>query len=398
MGTITARKRKDGSVGYTAQIRINRGGKLAHTESETFERQQTARDWMRRREGELAKPGGLDAILRPDPTLGAIIKQYVAELEERKPVGRSKRATLLRVADDELGQLQASQITSVHLVDHVRRRVQRDGVQLQTANQDIACVGVVFSVARPAWGYPLNSAAVPEAWAVMRKLDLTKRPQERKRRPSLAEMATLMAHFLDASRRRRWAVPMAKLVAFALYSARRQEEVVRIRWDDLDEAASTVLVRDMKHPRMKAGNHVRCHLTPEALALVRSMPRVDDRIFPFTTDAVSAAFTRACAWLGIDDLRFHDLRHEGVTRLFEMSWDIPQVASVSGHRDWNSLRRYTHLAGAGDKYTGNTWLQRTIDLKWDAPRRTRRAKTGTITPPHRQSGSGAPSAVPPAAP
>ena len=398
MGTITARKRKDGTTGYTAQIRVKRDGKVIHSESETFDRKQDALQWMRRREGELAKPGALDAVLRPDPPLGDIIRQYIADIEQRKPVGRSKRATLMRVADDDLGKLVASKITSAHIVDHVRLRVQRDGVQLQTANQEIACVGVVCGVARPAGGYPLDASAVPDAWAVMRKLDLTKRPQERKRRPTLAEMDKLMAHFLDASRRRSWAVPMAKLVAFARYRARRQEEVVRIRWADLDADSKTVLVRDMKHPRVKQGNHVRCHLPPEAWELVQSMPRVDDRIFPFTTDAVSASFTRACDWLEIDDLRFHDMRHEGVTRLFEMSWGIPQVASVSGHRDWNSLRRYTHLAGAGDKYAGNGWLQRAIDLKWSAPRRTRKAKAGTIKPPHRQSGSDAPSAVPPAAP
>ena len=57
------------------------------------------------------------------------------------------------------------------------------------------------------------------------------------------------------------------------------------------------------------------------------MPRRDDRIFPYSTDAISAAFTRACKVLGIEDLHFHDLRHEGVSRLFEMGWTIPQVAS-----------------------------------------------------------------------
>jgi integrase len=58
-------------------------------------------------------------------------------------------------------------------------------------------------------------------------------------------------------------------------------------------------------------------------------------------------------------LHFHDLRH-GVSRLFEMGWDIPCVASVSGHRDWNSLRRYTHLNGRGDPYAGWDWLPRLL--------------------------------------
>lgn len=45
-------------------------------------------------------------------------------------------------------------------------------------------------------------------------------------------------------------------------------------------------------------------------------------------------------------------------RLFEMDWDIPRVSSVSGHRDWNSLRRYTHLRGRGDQYHKWNWLQK----------------------------------------
>lgn len=111
----------------------------------------------------------------------------------------------------------------------------------------------------------------------------------------------------------------------------------------------------MKHPGEKIGNDTWCELPPEATAIIESMPRVDKCIFPFSTDAISAAFTRAMQFLGIDDLHFHDLRHEGVSRLFEMGRSVAQVASVSGHRSWSSLKRYTHLRQVGDKYSGWKW-------------------------------------------
>jgi len=76
---------------------------------------------------------------------------------------------------------------------------------------------------------------------------------------------------------------------------------------------------------------------------------------PYSTDAISAAFTRACKILGIEDLRFHDLRHEGISRLFEMGRTIPQVAAVSGHRSWTSLKRYTHIRQSMDKYDNWKW-------------------------------------------
>ena len=118
------------------------------------------------------------------------------------------------------------------------------------------------------------------------------------------------------------------------------------------------MVRDMKNPGEKAGNDVWCDLPPEALRIVKAMPRCAGAIFPFGPDAISAAFTRAGKLLEISDLHFHDLRHDGVSRLFELGWNIPHVAAVSGHRSWQSLKRYTHLRQTGDKYAGWPWLDR----------------------------------------
>ena len=86
----------------------------------------------------------------------------------------------------------------------------------------------------------------------------------------------------------------------------------------------------MKNPDDEVDDDVRCELPPEAMAIIEAMPRSDARIFPYSTDAISAAFTRACAFLGIVDLHFHDLRHCGVTRLFEMGRTVPLAASASG--------------------------------------------------------------------
>lgn len=63
-----------------------------------------------------------------------------------------------------------------------------------------------------------------------------------------------------------------------------------------------------------------------------------------------------CRFLEIEDLHFHDLRHEGISRLFEIGYTIPRAASVSGHRSWSSLQRYSHIRQTGDKYKGWKWL------------------------------------------
>jgi integrase len=69
----------------------------------------------------------------------------------------------------------------------------------------------------------------------------------------------------------------------------------------------------------------------------------DQRIFPYSPFSVSKLFTQACRDAKIEDLRLHDMRHEGTSRLFEAGWDIPEVAMVTGHRSWAHLKRYTNL-------------------------------------------------------
>ena len=148
---------------------------------------------------------------------------------------------------------------------------------------------------------------------------------------------------------------MHRVIAFAIFSTRRQDEITRITWADLDKDGKRVLVRDMKNPGEKMGNDVWCDLPDPALAIIEAMPNHASKIFPFTAYALSAAFTRATQFLAIEDLRFHDLRHEGVSRLFEIGYNVPHAAAVSGHRSWTSLKRYTHMRQTGDKYESWDW-------------------------------------------
>jgi integrase len=69
----------------------------------------------------------------------------------------------------------------------------------------------------------------------------------------------------------------------------------------------------------------------------------EGRIFPYNGKSIGTAFRRQCKDLKIEDLHFHDLRHEGTSRLFEAGFSIEQVALVTGHKDWKMLRRYTHI-------------------------------------------------------
>lgn len=194
---------------------------------------------------------------------------------------------------------------------------------------------------------------------VMKLMGTTGNSKRRTRRPTVDEVKRLMQHFADRQERWRRSLPMTKIIPFAPFSARRQEGIVKIRWADLDEAGKRVLVRDMKDSDAKEGNHIWCDLPEQALEIILSMDWSSEEVFPSKKDTVAQAFCAACDELKIVDLRLHDLRHEGVSRLFEMGRTIPQAASVSGHRTWSSLRRYSHLRQTGDKWADFDWK------KWD---------------------------------
>jgi len=122
-----------------------------------------------------------------------------------------------------------------------------------------------------------------------------------------------------------------------------------------------VVIQDRKDPRNKEGNDQKVPLLNltgydawEVVLQQRIVTRGCGRIFPHNHRSVSAAFTRACDELKIEDLHFHDLRHEGTSRLFEAGLPIEKVALVTGHKDW----RHELLAAAHSKMSFQ-WLNHT---------------------------------------
>lgn len=339
-----------------ATIRKMDGKKVILRETKTFGRKQAAEAWIKRRETELGEPGAVARALVPSGTLSDAIDRYTEST--RKEIGRTKEQVLRSIKEYDIANMDCASIRSEDIVAFAQELSK--GREPSTVGNYISHLAAIFAVARPAWAIPLDQNAMRDAQTVLARLEVTSKSKQRNRRPTLKELDRLMQHFLE----RRRSAPMHRIIAFAIFSTRRQEEITRITWSDLDEPHSRILVRDMKHPGQKVGNDVWVELPPQALRIIKAMPRVKDQIFPYTTDAIGAAFTRACFVTGINTkkmphekrLHFHDLRHDGVSRLFEMGKSIPQAASVSGHRSWSSLQRYTHIKETGDKYAGWRWL------------------------------------------
>ena len=112
-----------------------------------------------------------------------------------------------------------------------------------------------------------------DAFVIAKRLGIASKSRERDRRPTLDELDKMMVHFGERLKRRPASIPMQKVIGFAIFSTRRLEEITRILWKDLDVEGSRVLVRDMKNPGEKIGNHVWCELPVEAMQIILSMPK-----------------------------------------------------------------------------------------------------------------------------
>jgi integrase len=130
------------------------------------------------------------------------------------------------------------------------------------------------------------------------------------------------------------------IVQFALETAMRQSEIVRLRWQHVNLKRRTAFLPDTKN-----GESRTVPLSSVAVDVLKALPRsINGEVFPgVTTESIKKAFIRAVRHAGIEDLHFHDLRHEATTRLFEQGLTILEVSSITGHRDLQMLRRYTHL-------------------------------------------------------
>lgn len=339
MGGITRRRGRNGSISYRAQVRFRRHG-VDHNESQTFTSKQRAREWIRQREGELEAPGGLARATAPSARLGDLVQRYIEMYGEVREWGRTKQEHLLQITRMDIADWDATQVTAGDLVDHVRRR-RLAGTGPATVGNDLIWLGIVFRAAK-GWGVAVEPQVVAEARAQCRSMQMVAPSKQRDRRPTDKELDALTEWFSERDGRAR--IPMVDIMWFAIYSARREAEITRLRWADNDPKTRTGLLRDGKHPRATKGNHHRFKYTKEAWEIVERQPTKEGEfIFPYNPKSVGAAFTRACHMLGIEDLRFHDLKHEATSRLFERGHHIHEVAQFTLHKSWSQLKRYSQL-------------------------------------------------------
>lgn len=300
--------------------------------SRTFNGRKAAEDWAKATEDAI-RAG--KALPEAAVTLGALVDRYQKEMARAgRPVSTTKRGNLRRWTES-LGERDIGSLTGQDVIDHLASR----DVSPATRAMELGFLADVLAAGRALWGHTIPDV-VTAARPMLRRARLVGKPQERDRRPTAGELALLADFF----RYNFGQIPMRDIIPFAIETAMRMGEIVSLRWEDYQPGEKPMIkIRDRKDPQRKDGNDQWVPLLGESAAIIERQPRTGPLIFPYKPDSIGAAFRRACLRLQIQDLHFHDLRHEGTSRLFEQGYQIQQVAIVTGHRDWKSLKRYTQI-------------------------------------------------------
>jgi integrase len=325
-------KNRDGSTSYRIQI-YKRIDDRTWRESKTFSTRQNALDWAAKREAEIER----EAVHGEATTqqLKDIIKNYQTQFGHG--YGRSKNYDIERLLNYPLAEIAVNKLTTKHLINHCIER--NKTAKPQTVHNDIIWLRTILRTMSGVEGFDFDFNVFERAMIVLRAEKLVGKSAERERRPTARELWRLSRYFA----RSRSKIPMLHIMWFAVYSARRMSEITRLEWTDNNDDRQTGLVRDAKHPRQKEGNHKRFKYSKSAWKIVCKQPKTNALIFPYNPQTIGELFKRACRLLEIQDLHFHDLRHEATSRLFEAGYSIEQVQLFTLHDSWATLKRYTHL-------------------------------------------------------
>lgn len=256
-------------------------------------------------------------------SLGDLVRRYRDHVVPDKKGREPETIVLNAFLRERICKKPLSQITPADFISYRDKRLK--SVQPSTLKRQLYPLHHLFEIAKDEWGIPLKENPLD-------KVKLKAKDNRRERRLRAGEYETL----IQATRTRRNPL-IEKVVVFAIETAMRRGEILNLCWDQVDLKRRSVTILESKN-----GYSRTIPITPATYALLHEIRREAERVFPITANSLRLAWGRMLEGTGIEDLHFHDLRHEAISRFFEMGLTVPEVASISGHRDTRMLLRYAH--------------------------------------------------------
>ncbi len=305
--------------------------------SKTFKRKTDAQRWGDQQEADIRR--GL-AFPQPEGrkrTVAEAIDRYAAEaLPHKAATTQSPQRTQLAWWKARLGSYFLADVTPAMLVD-ARAALCEEGKSLDTWNNYRAVLSGVYDMAMREWDWAESNP--------VKRVRASPAKKERVRFLDDGELAALrkaLAAHAD---------PYVEDVALlALHTGARKSEIMYLRWRHIDFERAQLRFMDTKNKDSRV-----VPLSDEALAILRRRNRLrhlhSDLVFPSKVKPsvpahIDRAWREVVRAAGLQDFRFHDLRHTAASWLAMAGCSDREIGEVLGHRDNKTVRRYAHLCDA----------------------------------------------------
>ncbi|MGO9602124.1 MAG: site-specific integrase [Candidatus Binataceae bacterium] len=304
------------------ECRIRRRGYPPQTA--TFDIKTQARNWANTIESDMGRGLWVDQREAETTTLREALERYLLEVTPHKKSAYPEKRNARVILASDIASMTLATLRSKHVSEFVQEQ-ERRGIGANSIRIYLSLLSHLFTVARRDWG--MEALANPVEFARRPRL-----PGGRERRLLNGEEQSL----LDAA-----PADLRDAIVLALETGLRRGELARLRWENIDLSAATA-----KIPETKTGVPRTIPLSTRAIATLaqrRDRGAQNERVFRWRDyDSITHAFVDLCRKLKIEGLRWHDLRHEATSRLFERGLGLQEVAAITGHKTWAMLKRYTH--------------------------------------------------------
>jgi integrase len=320
MATIEKRVNTAGETSFRAKVRLRGHAPI----SRTFQRKRDAEKWARDQETDIQR-GGLVSTEAERTTLKEALERYLREVTPSKKGWRREQDRVNVWMRHPISHRFLSQLRGADFAKHRDDR-RGEGRAENTIRLELALISKLYKVAARDWGMeslrnPIQSLTMPGG------------SRKRERRLTPNEEKALLAQL---ERTNPYLAPLASL---AIETAMRQGELLALSWADVDLQKRVARLHDTKNSEPR-----NVPLSLRAVEILQTLPRSLDRaaaVFPLTQDAVIRMFRLACTDAEIDNLKFHDLRHEATSRICD-KLPMHEAMRVTGHRTPSMLMRYYH--------------------------------------------------------
>lgn len=300
-------------------------------QSKTFEKKDEAIKWARDIESKIDRGVFTDKSESEDTTLTDLIDRFTKEfaLHHYRPREDMKEAWRFQCMhlQNHLGAYSLASLDQKLVSGYREHRLKL--VSDSTVRKELFMLSKILNFGEIECGISL-----PRGNPVL-KIRKPAESKSRDRRLSAEEWEKLIAE-CKASRN----IYLLSSVELAVESGMRQGELLGLQWKNIDLKRSLAFL-----PQTKNGEARNVPLSPRAMTILGALPRsIGGLVFPLQRMTLYHVFHAAVVRAGINDFTFHDLRHESLSRLAERGdFSVLELASISGHKTLQMLKRYTHL-------------------------------------------------------